>query len=217
MNYVYDILLNFNKEKAYQFYEWYDSDNIEHIKKIPVFKVSDSKMLEIMKNTIKVDQEFISKIHDKTEMFNKKKITYIPYSAIFGNSKECYGIKFNKNGDEIGRSNLILDEKDDVLEYISNMQLDEINFSAIKFIGDCNISTRFECDSKKHLKCEINKIYNSNDINKLKYVYREIFEQCLGDKNQMYNDLISEINNPWGDNHQKLLDLFKLLNVKKQL
>lgn len=217
MNYIYDILLNFNKEKAYQFYEWSDSDNIEHIKKIPLFKVTDNQMLDIIKNTIKIDQDLISKIYNRTEMFNRKKIVNIPYAIIIGNSRECYAFKFNKYGDELSRSNLILDEKDEVLEFINNIKVDDIKFSTIKYLSDDDIGTRFERDSKRHLKSEIKKIYNSDDYNKMKYVYREIFEQCLEDKNKMYTNLINEINAPWGDKHQKLLDLFKLLNVKKQL
>ena len=44
MNYVYDILLNFN-EIGYYFYDWNGNDNILHIRKIPIFKI-DSKTLK---------------------------------------------------------------------------------------------------------------------------------------------------------------------------
>ena len=39
MIYVYDILLNWNKEVAYDFFEWEKTDKLDHIKKIPLFKV----------------------------------------------------------------------------------------------------------------------------------------------------------------------------------
>ena len=41
MIYVYDILLNLQPiEESLEFYEWKQDDLIEHIKKVPLFKVS---------------------------------------------------------------------------------------------------------------------------------------------------------------------------------
>ena len=40
MNYIYDIVLNFNKE-YYSFYEWNRKDNIINVKKIPLFLVDN--------------------------------------------------------------------------------------------------------------------------------------------------------------------------------
>ena len=40
MNYIYDILLNFQNE-YYDFFEWNTNDQITHIKKIPIIKVSN--------------------------------------------------------------------------------------------------------------------------------------------------------------------------------
>ena len=48
MNYIYDLLLNFN-ENIYEFYDWNKTDNIKHIKKIPIFKI-DSKKNETIKD-----------------------------------------------------------------------------------------------------------------------------------------------------------------------
>lgn len=217
MNNIYDILLNFNKEKAYQFYEWNESDNIIHIKKIPVFKVTDNQMIIIIKNIIKIDMELLSKIHNKTEEFSKKKLITIPYVAILGNSKECYAFKFNKYGEEIGRSNLVLDEKEEVLEIIKQLKQSNIDITAIKQIDFNEIGTRFECSSTKYIKCEIEKIYKENDTSKLKYIYYEIFGENECDTCLMYNNLINELNGDWGEKHQQLFDLFKLLSAKKQL
>ena len=36
MNYIYDIVLNFNKE-YYNFFEWNKRDNIVNVKKIPLY------------------------------------------------------------------------------------------------------------------------------------------------------------------------------------
>ena len=44
MNYIYDIVLNFNKE-YYSFYEWNRKDNIINVKKIPLFLVDNECLL----------------------------------------------------------------------------------------------------------------------------------------------------------------------------
>ena len=43
MNYYYDFILNFNKEREpyYNFYEWEKDDDLVKIKKIPIFRVEE--------------------------------------------------------------------------------------------------------------------------------------------------------------------------------
>ena len=53
MIYVYDILLNwFEEKKNIEFFEWDPKDELEHIKRIPLFRVTKETMKEFMKNTI---------------------------------------------------------------------------------------------------------------------------------------------------------------------
>ena len=76
MNYIYDLLLNFN-EKIYDFYDWNKTDKIIHIKKIPIFKISSSKMNIIKNNKICFEDSFLEKIYRKTEEFMNRKNKYI--------------------------------------------------------------------------------------------------------------------------------------------
>ena len=48
MNYIYDIYLNLN-ETLYDFFDWNKNDKLTHIKKIPVFKVSEENFKELFK------------------------------------------------------------------------------------------------------------------------------------------------------------------------
>ena len=61
MNYIYDILINLNNSKNYEFYEWRDSDNIFHIRKVPILKVSNDKFLDIKRNNIIIDKDILNK------------------------------------------------------------------------------------------------------------------------------------------------------------
>ena len=53
MSYIYDILLNYNKE-LYDFYEWNLDDDICHIRKTPLFKVTTNQLVDIANNDIKI-------------------------------------------------------------------------------------------------------------------------------------------------------------------
>ena len=49
MIYIYDILLNFiDGKRMYEFFEWNSEDVVEHIKRIPMFCVSDRVMEDIL-------------------------------------------------------------------------------------------------------------------------------------------------------------------------
>ena len=49
MNFIYDILLNFNNE-YYEFYDWNNDDKLTHIRKMPIFKISDDALKNIIYN-----------------------------------------------------------------------------------------------------------------------------------------------------------------------
>ena len=68
MIYTYDILLNLKKfEDSCEFYEWCDSDEVEHIKKIPLFKVSKTMIEDlftkqwITNTSVETDENGIAK------------------------------------------------------------------------------------------------------------------------------------------------------------
>ena len=63
MIYVYDILLNLQPiEESLEFYEWKQDDLIEHIKKVPLFKVSKTLIEDLFTNKLQLDINILSKI-----------------------------------------------------------------------------------------------------------------------------------------------------------
>ena len=74
MYYYYDILLNFteNDGELFEFYEWEENDNIEFIKKIPLFKVSTSNLKILLKYQVKFAEEILEQIKNKTILKNFK-------------------------------------------------------------------------------------------------------------------------------------------------
>ena len=132
MNYIYDIVLNFNKE-YYSFYEWNRKDNIINVKKIPLFLV-DNECFNIMKyDNVYVSKDFINVIRDKTYTYTRSKLGP---SLLISNEKEevldeivnneIYNIPIIKhtkvNNDNVTRS--IREKRDFLLKYISNEKND---------------------------------------------------------------------------------------------
>ena len=57
MNYIYDILANFNNI-YYDFFDWNESDNIIHIKKVPIVRVDSDFFNNVKFNDVLVDIRF---------------------------------------------------------------------------------------------------------------------------------------------------------------
>ena len=56
MDYIYDIILNF-QNNYYEFYEWKKEDKIINIKKILVYKISNEDYLSLKYNDVIIDMK----------------------------------------------------------------------------------------------------------------------------------------------------------------
>ena len=85
MNYIYDILLNFiDSERLIEFYEWGELDSFEHVKRIPLYRVSSKVMQDICENKIKVSKKFLEEIDCKTNLYKKNQnIKYTQDNAVY--------------------------------------------------------------------------------------------------------------------------------------
>ena len=89
MNYIYDVLCNF-QNVYYDFYDWNKTDDILRIRKIPIIKVNDEVYLDLKNNNVKVSYDFLENIKNKTEVFKNKYIDKINYSCIIANNLETW-------------------------------------------------------------------------------------------------------------------------------
>jgi len=191
MNYIYDLLLNFN-EKIYDFYDWNKTDKIIHIKKIPIFKISSSKMNIIKNNKISFEDSFLEKIYRKTEEFMNRKNKYIDYACLFTDGLEVIGININK---KITYSKLLIDEEAEVINM--SLHMNEKNIE-IKTIGKKEkelFKTRKEIEQINETKNIFNKILKENNDEKLKYLYYECFDKKTDSVNEIIDTFNLEIEN----------------------
>ncbi len=212
MSYIYDVLVNFQKE-YYDFFEWNKNDNIYHIRKIPIFKINNAEYKNIKDNIVKFEQKFLNLINLKTEQFKQNNISKIKYCFIISNGKEAIAIKLNKNAVTTHKSDLLPNETDDLLELIKLEKETKINFKIIKTKTPNNFKTRFEIENEKFLYEQLDKIYKQNNFQKLNYLCLECFNKEEKNSKNAYLKLKEEIKNT-NQNFQKLYNIFKIITQK---
>lgn len=188
MKNVYDILVNF-KNRAYEFYEWKKEDDIEHIKVIPSFKVSDLCLFDFMNYKVKVEADFLKLIEGKSEIFCNHLIKIIDYACIIYNDNDCLAIEFDKEGIVIGKSKLLFDESDDITSSNIDTERININYTIEKKEKKVGYYTRKETIIIDNLKRYLNTIFNKKNKDEIKYIYFECFDRKEEDAKKAYEKL----------------------------
>lgn len=212
MNYIYDVILNFNN-KLYDFYDWNKKDKIIHVKKIPSFKISDRDFINIKKNTIKISDDFIKKINSKTEEFKKTNITKLKYTSLFSNGKDVIAIKWNKNGISEQKSSLCIDEQEEIIDIVNRQKETPLKYKILKTEKKSNFKTRFETENQTTLNKELLNIYRQKDYKKMSYLHLECFGKKEKDIHIAFENLKKEIAKE-NDNFDKIYNFFKIINQK---
>lgn len=207
MNFIYDIVLNFNSN-YYDFFEWNKKDNIINIKKIPLFMVNNDIFKSMKYDNITVGKFFIDSISGKTYTYNKQKIGP---SCLLCNGKEVIGLLFNEKGNLIKRSSLLLDEEEEVLDEIYSNEIFDIEIIKRKKRESQETSiNRVQKEKMDFLIRYINK--ENNDIN-LKYLYYDYFEKDEKEASIIKRTLTNEIKNNWNKKFDSFYETVKLFNT----
>ena len=104
MKYVYDITLNF-KSNYLDFFEWNNNDKINHLRKLPIIKISNNDLLTFINSNIIISIDLLNNI----KLGNK-------YICMFISDNNSIVIEFDNKGKSILKSSLIVDEELDILE-----------------------------------------------------------------------------------------------------
>lgn len=211
MIYVYDIILNWtDSDRVYEFFEWEINDDLEHIKKIPLFKVDSTKFSELLDYEFKINNEFLEKIENLTEIYGISTIEKIKYSTLFTDGVRVMAIEFDAEGKVIYRSRLLLDEEEEVMILSNKLNYYELNIEKLRKRDFDEFSTRQEIKIKKVLEKEITDSYEKKNLEKLKYLYLECFDVESEDIDEIYNKLLTSIKKEENYTHNKLYEVVKL-------
>ena len=205
MNFIYDIVLNFNKD-YYDFFQWNKKDSIVNIKKIPLFIVNNDIFNSMKYDSVSVKKSFIDSIKDKTYTYNRQKIGN---TCLLSNGKQVIGVLFNDKGYLVKRSSLLLDEEEEVLDEIYNDEIYDIEIINIKKNKIKTNVNRIQKEKKDFLIKYINR--ESNFIN-LKYLYYDYFEIDEDDVSIIKCKLIEEIKNNWNKKFDRFYETVKIFN-----
>lgn len=210
MKKTYDILVNYQKI-AYEFYDWNKTDDVKHIKVIPTFKVSDKCLQDFYNYDLMVDRTFLDMIKDKTEIFIKGLTVKESYACVLFSSYSALSFKFDKQGNVIGKSNLLFDEADDIITTFYSLEETKINYKVTNMEKLNSFYTRYESkmidDLINYLK-QIQK--NSNDY-ETKYIYFECFNKEIDSSKKAYEKLFNSVNKLDFKVIEKLKNLMKVL------
>lgn len=201
MNYIYDIVLNF-QDNYYQFFEWKRTDKIKNIKKIPIYRVVDYDLNTLKNNNTKIDLTTL-KIQSKNS----------PIPILVSNTKTTLGLLISKDGTILKKSSLLFEEEDEANLISTKLEITKINYLYNKEKNLLN-KLRLEIEKKDVL---INYIKQEKDDIKLKYLYYEYFKEEECNIDYIKKTLIKELKKTWTNKQNNLYHLFKYINKDNQL
>lgn len=214
MNYIYDILLNFiDSERLIEFYEWSESDSFEHIKRIPIYRISSKVMQDICENKIKVSKDFLEEIENKTNLYKNKQ--NIKYATLFSDINKVIAFEFSDDGTVISKSSLLLDEEEAVIDECSNINESNLTYTIIEPYMINYFLTREELFKRNYLLKELDYISKVNDVDKLIFLYEEIFKTDKLSFEKKLKRLIDDIKNNFNSKHNELYEIVRLTYTKK--
>lgn len=206
MNYIYDITLNLNNNLI-DFFDWNKCDKLMHIKKMPIFKISEENLKNLTAFCVKFSEEFVKCVHNKTEIWN---IATTPhFCALFCDDSNVIGIEFDEFGKSIKKSSLLVDEELDVLEVSRKLEEKDIDYEKL-YKENVSFETRKEINEKKFIDNELRKI----DTKKLEYIYFE----CYGKKEKKKKTILNEFKslNKNSKVYENLYNILKLTSTTKK-
>ena len=174
MDYVYDIILNFQDE-YYDFYEWQVSDKIINIKKAPIYKITSKDYLNIKYHNV---------------IFDKKSIPMENKIFLLTNGLEVMGISINNSGKVIKKSSLIFEESDDILSDHEKIKFINLKYT-ISSKHKQKLTSRINQEKSKYVMSYLKTRYNKKDHYYLRYLYYEIYNIDETDIDKLYQELLS--------------------------
>ncbi len=214
---VYDIVLNLlDGNRIYEPFEWSNKDNIEHIKKIPMIRISSNFLNDIILNNVTVNKDFLQSIYRKAEVYSDKGTNVIDYACLFTDTYKIVGVEFDKSGKALFKSYLLLDEEEEILELSNEIKLSKIEYKVSKKSNECLFLTRNEEFKRNYLLKEIKFAYKKGLFEKINYLYEEIFPSDKKTVEVRYKILIDSIKNNYSKEHNEIFKILNLSNSKRK-
>lgn len=172
MDYIYDIVLNF-QEEYYDFYEWKSTDKIINVNRLPIYKVSNESYLTIKNNYTTIDKSSLPK---QNKMF------------LLTNDIEVMALIVDNTGKVLKKSSLLFEESDDILEDKELIKSIDLKYTINKKNKLPSIS-RLSQEKTTYLSNYLKNIDPVKDEYLLKYIYYELHQHEEPDPKKIYTSL----------------------------
>lgn len=210
MNYIYDVLVNFQNEVK-EFYEWDKTDYILHLRKTPILKVKTSFLKHLFYNEIKVEKKLLEVIQNKTEFFNHKKNNY-KFISVFTDSLTSIVVQFDEQGKILGRSLLQMEEDMEVLDISEHLKIQEFSYSILTERSYNPFFTQNELKKQEFIHDMFNTLEKDKNIEKLKYIYYDCFTEICENKEEIVKRFHKELQEKNIKVEEKLYSFFNLFS-----
>lgn len=206
MIYIYDLTLNFN-DRLYDFYDWKETDNITHYRKIPLIKLSDKKYDKFLNNKVQVDEELLSLVRDKAQQYKGRVLKTVKYAFVLTNGFDAFAVMLDDGGTSVKKSKLVIGEELEVIDLANNLKVKDVSFN---IVCKDNFVNKFTRDEEVIINGVVSKINDHKDnLELLKYLYYEWNNKIYVGKS-CYDDLIKDITSQYSDKLNKLNEILNL-------
>ena len=206
MIYIYDLTLNFN-DRLYDFYDWKDTDNITHYRKMPLIKLSDKKYDKFLNNKVVVDEELLSLVRDKAQQYKGRMLKTVKYAFVLTNGFDAFAVMLDDSGTSVKKSKLVIGEELEVIDLANNLKVKDVSFN---IVCKDNFVNKFTRDEEVIINGVVSKINDHKDnLELLKYLYYEWNNKIYVGKS-CYDDLIKDITSQYSDKLNKLNEILNL-------
>ena len=216
MTNIYDLILNF-QENYYEFYEWNNNDEMIHIKKISLMKITSQDYNNILNKKVKFDDNFLFNIFNKCEYYDNKKIQNIAYAILLTDSYRVMAIILDMDGYVLKYSSLSLEDEEDIIDISDRLGCLKINYQILESKNNEFDKTREEIEIINFIKNDLLESYNNKKYDKLKYLYYEYFSREKKKKKKIKTDLEKELEKPIDEKHYNLYQLIKISKQAKRV
>ena len=208
MNFYYDVLLNFCDEEIYEFYEWEKKDPLDVARKIPIVKVTNQLIVDILKYHIKFNKDILNLVKDKTILGKKSSSKSLKYACILTDSKNALAIELNDDGQVLFVSRLLLEDENNINEISFAIKKVDLKYEKISKRKITN-ELRQVNNIKKIIKLELENLVKEHNFSKLSYLYIEWFDKEETSYKNMLKEMLTDLNLNIATKHLKIYEIIK--------
>ncbi len=185
---INDIYLNF-LDIFYPFYEWLKNDKIKLIKNSYVYKVNSKVLGDLKNNKVSIDKTLLKK-----------------EPIIFSDGIELVAVLFDVNGISKLKSSISLNDEEKIFNLTKYLTKIDLKYQIISK-DEVNKKLRCEEHIKKVINEELDNLYKSNNVEKLRYIYYEWFNKEDESIDNIINAMKSMLNKDITNNEIKIYNL----------